>query len=102
MRQIVIVALGWTAVVLAVLLLWPGGVQTPGCMRAVNASADCLAQAALANDRVWWTQTLPMLVLFASGYVVVGAFAHRLLRRTRRGGDRAGADGQSSRLGPPA
>lgn len=71
----------WTAVVLAVLLLWPSGVQTPGCMRAVNVSADCIAQAAFANDRLWWTQTFPTLVLMASGYVVVGAFARRQIGR---------------------
>jgi hypothetical protein len=31
-----------------------------------------------------WTQTLPMLVFFASGYVVVGALAVRRLRRPQR------------------
>jgi len=84
MRQFALLGIVWTAVVLAVLLFWPGGVQTPGCMQHINPSADCLAQLTTANDRLWWTQTLPLLVFLASGYVAVAAFALRRRRRSRR------------------
>jgi prepilin signal peptidase PulO-like enzyme (type II secretory pathway) len=83
MRQLLFLGVVWTGVVLAVLLFWPAGVQTPSCMKQISRSADCLAQVAVANDRLWWTQTLPMLVFFASGYVVVGALALRRLRSPR-------------------
>jgi hypothetical protein len=84
MRQLLLLCVVWTAVVLAALLLWPGGVQTPGCMQHISPSADCLAQLAGANDRLWWSQTLPSLVFFASGYVVMGALGVRRVRRSLR------------------
>lgn len=82
MRQFLLLALAWTAVVAALLLLWPSGVNTPGCMQLITP-ADCLAQATVMNDRLLWTQTLPMLVFIASGSVVVGALAYRRLRSPR-------------------
>jgi hypothetical protein len=83
MRRFLILGLAWTALVLAVLLFWPSCVRSEGCWRLVDASADCLAQLAEANDRLWWTQTLPMLAFFASGYIVVGLIAVRRWRRSR-------------------
>lgn len=82
-RQLLLLAVAWTAVAAALLLLWPSGVETPGCMHLVTPTADCLQQAADMSDRLWWTQTMPLLLLVASGYVVVVVLAVRRLRARR-------------------
>ena len=80
MRRVLLFGLIWTVVVLVGLVFWPSSPSTGGCWRSVQPTAGCLAQQAEAHDREWWTQTLPMLVFFASGYMVVGAMAVRRLR----------------------
>lgn len=84
MRSLLILGAAWTAVVVALLLFWPSGSNVGGCWRLVGASDACLAELDALNTRMWWTQTLPMLMLFASGYVVVGVMAFRRAVRTRR------------------
>jgi hypothetical protein len=81
--RFLILGAAWTAVVLAVLLLWPSGVDTPGCAHLVTPSAACLGQLADLNDRAWWTRTLPLLAFVASGYVVLAVAAARHRRRSR-------------------
>lgn len=73
----------WTGVVVTVLLLWPRSVPSGGCWGLVEPPAGCLAELAQLNERVWWTQTLPILLFFAVGYVVVGLLAIRHRRRSR-------------------
>ena len=77
MRRLLILAVAWTGVVVAVLLLWPWSLPATGCWRLVDPPAGCLAELAQMNGRIWWTQTLPMLAFFASGYAIVGLFAIR-------------------------
>jgi hypothetical protein len=83
MARFLILGAAWTAVVLAVLLLWPGSVDTPGCAHLVTPSVACIGQLADMNDRAWWMQTLPMLAFVASGYVVLAVLALRHRRRSR-------------------
>lgn len=83
MRRLLILAVVWTGVVVAVLLLWPLSLPGNGCWRLVDPPARCLAELAYLNDRIWWTQTLPLLAFFASGYVIVGLLAVRRWRRSR-------------------
>ncbi len=68
---------------LTLLFVWPSGVRSDGCWQLIDARATCLVQLREMNDRLWWTQTLPMLAVFASGYVVVGVLAVREWRRHR-------------------
>jgi prepilin signal peptidase PulO-like enzyme (type II secretory pathway) len=84
MRRIVLLGLAWTAVVFAGLTFIPWGLEPVPCARLVGASAECLAQLAARNDRVWWTQTLPMLAAIAGGYLVIILLALRHIRHARR------------------
>ncbi len=83
MRGVLILAVAWTGVVVAVLLLWTRSLPATGCWRLVDPPADCLADLAQVNAQVWWMQTLPMLAFFTSGYVIVGLLAIRRWRRKR-------------------
>jgi hypothetical protein len=83
MRGLIIGILLWTMISAGIVLVWPGSVQTPGCLHAINPSADCLAQAGVESDRVWWTQTLPVLVIIAAGYVGVASIALLSVHRRR-------------------
>jgi hypothetical protein len=83
MRGLVVAGTLWTAAVVAILLFWPSGVQSNGCWRLVDAPPDCLLQLREVNDRLWLTNTLPMLAVIAGGYLLVGALAVRTWR-TRR------------------
>ncbi len=83
MGRLLILGVAWTGVVVAVLLLWPWSLPATGCWRLVKPPASCLAELAQVNDRIWWTQTLPMLAFFASGYVIVSLLAIRRWRRSR-------------------
>ena len=83
MRRLLVWAVLWTAVVIAVLLLWPSGVGSEtGCWRLVDAPPACLAHLAELNDRRWWTQTLPMIAFLSSGHLVVGVYAARRVLRS--------------------
>ena len=72
MHRLLVLGVAWTGVVVAGLLFWPVSLPATGCWRLVDPPAGCLAELAHVNDRIWGTQTLPMLVFFASGYVIVG------------------------------
>lgn len=84
MKRLAVSAALWTAFVVAFLLLVPSGVNSVGCWRLVGAPPECLSQLAAANDHLWWTRTLPMLVFLSSGYLVIGAAIARSWYRTRR------------------
>lgn len=85
MKRLVVLALAWSALVVALLLFVPVGVNSGGCWRLVQPTPDCLDQLAALNARQWWTLTLPMLVFLSSGYVLIGAaMARTWLRRRRR------------------
>ena len=75
----------WTVIVALAVLFIPGtaGSFEPGCWKAVGAPPACLAELAALNDRIWWTHTVPILLVFASGYVVIGVAAIREWRRAR-------------------
>lgn len=87
MRHLVLQSVGWTALVLLVVLFWPWGLPGAGCWRLVDPPVRCLAQLAEANERLWLTQTVPMLAVFASGYLVVALLALRRVRRSKERGD---------------
>jgi hypothetical protein len=74
----------WSAVVVAIALLGPGQVQTPGCASSVTPSADCLTQLKAMNDGIWWTNTVPLLLVIAAGYLVILIVAWRSRRQPRR------------------
>jgi hypothetical protein len=74
----------WSGLVVAIVFLWPGQVQTPGCASSVTPSMDCLDQMHAMNDRTWWTNTVPLLLLIASGYVVIASLALRARRHPDR------------------
>ncbi len=84
MRREVFLGAIWPVLVIVVALFLPWSLPVSGCWRLVDPPADCLNQLADANDRVWWTQTVPLLLLSASGYDVVGLMAIRRRRRSFR------------------
>ena len=84
MKRLAVWAVGWTLFIGAFLLLVPGGVSSSGCWKLVDASAACLAQLAALNDDQWRTRTLPMVLLFAGGYAVIGIAMARTWVRGRR------------------
>lgn len=103
MRRHVLRVIAWTVIVALAVLFIPGtaGSFEPGCWKAVGAPPACLAELAALNDRIWWT-TVPMLLVFASGYVVIGVAAIREWRRSRHPpasleGDTATGDGEKDR-----
>lgn len=65
----IVAVAGWSIFVLFLLLLDPGFVQTPTCMRLVGRSPECQAIADAWNEAAWRQHTLPLLVLVATGYV---------------------------------
>jgi hypothetical protein len=83
MRGPLIAGLLWTVVVFAIVLLWPGAIR-PGGGCVVDAPPACLAQLREANERLWWTNTVPGLAVMAGGYFVVGAVAIRTWRQRRK------------------
>ena len=82
-RGLIVGILLWTVISAGIVLFWPGSVQTPGCLHHISPSADCLAQAGVENDRLWWTQTLPMLLTIAAGDGAVAVIALLSVRRRR-------------------
>lgn len=83
-RKLVIVLglIVWTAISLGVVLVLPGSVNTPGCAHLVQSSKSCVDELAAANLHIWWTDTVPRLVLLASGPVLIGLAALWRARRT--------------------
>ncbi len=71
MRAAVAVAVLWTAVVLAVVLLTPTLASAPPCAGMVEPPAGCETLTRAANDFVWATQTRPIIVLSVAGYVAI-------------------------------
>jgi hypothetical protein len=82
-RTTLLLAVAWTVIALAIVVLWPGGTNTPGCARLVEPSAACLTQLAAENDAAWRTSTVPMLLVIALGYAIVLLMGLRA-RRGRR------------------
>jgi hypothetical protein len=70
-RAAVAVAVLWTAVVLAVVLLTPTLASAPPCAGMVEPPAGCETLTRAANDFVWATQTRPIIVLSVAGYVAI-------------------------------
>lgn len=69
--RLFISTIAWTAIVVVAVLVWPGNINMPGCAHHIEPSPGCLERLAAYNDRLWWTETLPRLAVFASGYVVI-------------------------------
>jgi hypothetical protein len=72
---IVLVVVGWTLLVLGVLLLTPSLTSAPPCDSQVQAGPGCQALNDIANRFVWETQQRPMVLLSVGGYVVIAALA---------------------------
>ena len=74
----------WTAIWLAVAVLLPAPINTPGCSHLSNPPASCAAELDAANTQLWLTHTLPLYVLLVVGYLAIWAAS---LRKRRRGGE---------------
>ena len=81
MRAAVAVAVLWTAVVLAVVLLTPTLASAPPCAGMVEPPAGCETLTHAANDFVWVTQTRPIVILAVGGYVAIAVQAFLGQRR---------------------
>ena len=81
MRAAVAVAVLWTAVVLAVVLLTPTLASAPPCAGMVEPPAGCETLTRAANDFVWGTQTRPIVVLAVAGYAAIAVQAFLGQRR---------------------
>lgn len=83
MKLWLLLAATWTVVVvIAIVFFVPGIVNAPGCASMVGISAACLEEIQRENDRIWWSHTLPVLLVIVGGYVAVTLVA---LGRRRRG-----------------
>jgi hypothetical protein len=70
---IVLVVVGWTLLVLGVLLLTPSLTSAPPCDLGVQPGPGCQVLNDLANRFVWETQQRPMVLLSIGGYLVIAA-----------------------------
>jgi len=77
--------IGWMVISVAILVLVGGVVNTPGCARLVSPTPECQAAMAAANDAIFRTRTLPILIAIAvpSGIIAV-AIALRIRGSLRR------------------
>ena len=88
-RRLLVLLASWSAVVVVILLFWPSAAQTPGCMSKIDPLTGCVDLLAAMNDRVRWYQTVPLLVVMGSGYVLILGLALRSWRRRRDAGANA-------------
>ena len=70
---IVLVVVGWTLLVLGVLLLTPSLTSAPPCDSQVQLQPGCQTLNDIANRFVWETQQRPIVLLSIGGYLVIAA-----------------------------
>jgi hypothetical protein len=75
------VAIGWTLLVLTVLVLTPSLMSAPPCASLVEPLPGCEVLNAAGNRFVWETQQRPIALLSIGGYVVIAVFALGSRRR---------------------
>lgn len=73
----------WSVVVVAIVLFWPGQVETPGCASHVTPTAECLRTVERMNIVNWWSEAVPLLVVAAAGYLAILGLAWRSRRQLR-------------------
>lgn len=83
LKLVVAALIGWTIVSLAILVIVGGAVKTPGCASLVSPTPDCVATMDAANDVIFRTRTLPIVIVIGCGYASVLGFAILRTRRSR-------------------
>ncbi len=72
---VVLVLLGWTLLVLGVLVFTPTLLSAPPCASLVQPLPGCETLNDVGNRFVWETQQRPIVVLSVGGYVAIAAMA---------------------------
>jgi len=72
---VVLVVVGWTLVVLGVLLFTPTLMSAPPCASLAEQLPGCETLNDVGNRFVWETQQRPIVVLSIGGYVAIAAMA---------------------------
>ena len=81
MRMVAAVAIGWTLLVLAVLLLTPTLMSAPPCASTTEPTPGCEILNAAGSRFVWETQGRPIALLSIGGYVAIAVLALEVRRR---------------------
>jgi hypothetical protein len=77
--------IAWTVMAVAGAVILGSSLATPSCAHLVSPPPSCAAAIAAENDRVWATQTLPLILVLLAGYAVIVFIG---LGRARRRGSR--------------
>jgi hypothetical protein len=88
-RRTVVLLATWSVVVVAIVLLWPSGGQTPGCASSVGRVPGCEDLLNAMNDHVWWSQTVPLLLVMSGGFALILGLGLRAWRQRRDPGREA-------------
>lgn len=88
MKWTTLTLLAWTGIVVAGAVLLGSTLATPSCAHLVSPPPSCAAELAAENDRVWVTQTLPLILVLLAGYGVIALVG---FARARRRGSRENA-----------
>jgi hypothetical protein len=82
MRAVILVAIGWTLLVLGVVLFTPTLMSAPPCASLAQPLPGCETLNEVGNRFVWETQQRPIVLLSVGGYVAIAAVV--ILSRRRR------------------
>ncbi len=81
--KLVAALFGWTIVSLAILIVFGGAVNTPGCASLVSQTPECAAAVDAANDVVFGTRTMPIVIVIGVGFAAALGVAVLRTRRSR-------------------
>ena len=84
MKWTTLALLAWTGIVVAGAVLLGSTLATPSCAHLVSPPPSCAAELAAENDRVWVTQTLPLILVLLAGYGVIALVGFAGARRGSR------------------
>jgi len=82
-RRVAILLAVWTVASVGLAVLVPAGFlvpREPGCWVTAGHGPECDSQLAALNARVWWGETVPLILVIAAGYVVIAILAIRAKR----------------------
>jgi hypothetical protein len=71
LRVLFVAVVGWTSLLATVLILTPSLSSAPGCLSKIEVTAGCQVLVDAGNQFVWATQTRPIVLLGAGGYVLI-------------------------------
>jgi hypothetical protein len=78
LKRAVALLIAWTVIwLLIVIVAVPPQLNVPTCAHVVSRPATCADSIAAENARVWWTESVPELVVLVVGWLVVAVWSRR-------------------------